>query len=78
MISAILSALAAAFQAVAGLFGWIKQRDLIQAGRDAERADTLGAQLQAERNANAIRENVGAALERDPSGVMSDDGFRRD
>jgi hypothetical protein len=72
-----LAILKAVLVAAGALLGWMKQRQLLDAGR----AEAIAAQLKAALDeiacANEARDRVRRDLERNPSGVRDDDGFKR-
>lgn len=78
MPASILTALAAAFQAVASFFGWKGQKDLLNAGRASATADALQKKDEANAQALQAREAVRGDLALHPDSIMQSDEFRRD
>ena len=72
-----LSILNAGLIAVNTLLSWMKERQLIDAGRAEVLTGHLQAALDEIGKANAARDAVRRDVERDPSGVRDDDGFKR-
>lgn len=64
MIRAIVSALSAIGQAFARLFDWLRDKRLIRAGRDAERAENAENVLDDVARASRARADAGADAER--------------
>jgi hypothetical protein len=72
-----LGILSALLTAVGGLIGWLRNRQLIAAGRAEIMADTLQAARDETLAANEARDAVRVSLEREPFKLRDDDGFKR-
>lgn len=78
MWAAIISALAAAFKAVAAFIGKRRDELLISLGATRQSNTDLRGRIDALQEANKIREAARADVERGTTdGVPDDDGFRR-
>ena len=77
MIAAIISALAAAFKLAATYLGYARDKLLVALGGAQQKNTDLQGRIDAIKAANKARNEAERSLERDPSGGMSDDGFRR-
>ena len=72
-----LGVLGALLTALGGFAGWLRNRQLIAAGRDAADAAGLKAALDENAAAKEARDAVRVALEREPLRLRDDDGFKR-
>ena len=63
--------------AAVALASWLKNRGVIEAGRAEIIAENLEAALDEIAQANAARDSVRLELDRDPSSLRNDDGFKR-
>ncbi len=77
MIVSIISLLSALFSAAGKLFDWLYAVRLADAGRVAERLESLKGQVDAAQKAVEARMAVERERELDAGGVSDDDGFRR-
>jgi hypothetical protein len=72
-----LGILKALVLALGGFASWMRDRQLIEAGRAEAIGVNLKAVLDEIAKADAARDSVRRAVERDPSGLRDDDGFKR-
>ena len=72
-----LALLKAVLVAAGAFLGWLKNRELLDAGRTEAIATHLAAALGEIEKADAARDAVRGSLERDPSSLRDDDGFER-
>jgi hypothetical protein len=72
-----LRLIGAALTALGAFAGWLRNRQLITAGRDAAVADVLKAASDETAAAKEARDAVRVALEREPLRLRDDDGFQR-
>ena len=72
-----LAILKAVLVASGALLGWLKQRELLDAGEAQAISAHLTAALGEIEKANAARNTVRASVERDPASLRDDDGFKR-
>ncbi len=77
MIVSILQFIGGLFALAGKIFDYLNQKQMVDLAKTAQQLDSLKAQVDAAHQSVKIREAVVAALERDPSSVMSDDGFQR-
>ena len=72
-----LGVLGALLTAIGTLVGWLRNRQLLAAGRDAADAADLKSALDENAAAKEARDAVRVALEREPLRLRDDDGFKR-
>jgi hypothetical protein len=72
-----LALIEAALMALAGFAGFLKNRQLLDAGAAEQVSRALAAALDDIAKAKAAREAVRRDAVRDPRGLREDDGFRR-
>ena len=72
-----LGVIGAALTALGAFAGWLRNRQLIAAGRDAAVTAGLKAASLETAAANQARDYVRVALEREPLRLRDDDGFKR-
>jgi hypothetical protein len=72
-----LGVLGALLTAIGTLVGWLRNRQLLEAGRDAADAADLKSALDENAVAKEARDAVRVALEREPLRLRDDDGFKR-
>ena len=77
MIVWILQLLGGLFSVAGKLFDYLNQKQMVDLAKTAQQLENLKAQVDAAHKSVEIREAVRAALERDPSSVMSVDEFTR-
>lgn len=77
MITAIISILSVLFSATGKIFEWLYAAKLTDAGRVAERLDSLKGQIDAAQKAVEARLAVERAQQLSSGSVSDDDGFRR-
>ena len=77
MIVTIISLLSGLFSAAGKLFDWLYAFRLADAGRVAERLESLKGQVDAAQKAVETRMVIERERERFSGGVSDDDGFRR-
>jgi hypothetical protein len=77
VIVSILQFIGGLFALAGKIFDYLNQKQMVDLAKTAQQLDSLKAQVDAAHQSVKIREAVVAALERDPSSVMSDDGFQR-
>jgi hypothetical protein len=72
-----LGILRAAMMAASAFAGWLRDRQLIEAGKAEAVATHLKCALDEIAKANEARDSVRRAVEREPLGLRDDDGFKR-
>ncbi len=77
MIAAVIAALAGFINLLAGLVNRARDHLLLSLGAARHAEQSLRKRLDDISAANHTREELRASLERDPSRILSDDGFRR-
>ena len=77
MIVTIISLLSSLFSVAGKLFDWLYAVKLADAGRVAERLESLKGQVDAAQKAVETRMAIERERERLSGGVSDDDGFRR-
>ena len=77
MIVTIISLLSSLFSVAGKLFDWLYAIRLADAGRVAERLESLKGQVDAAQKAVETRMAIERERERLSGGVSDDDGFRR-
>jgi hypothetical protein len=73
----IIGAIGGFFKAIGAAFGWLKDRQLLQAGRQAEKADSLSIERRRIATARAASAAVVGDLDRRGTGGLRDDPRNR-
>ena len=77
MIQIILSIISSLLTAADKIFGWLHDRQLIDAGKTEQQYADLKAQVDAAHRAISIRNAVERSIDAKPDSLLNDDGFKR-
>ena len=77
VISALISFLSGIANAFVSFMSWLHEQQLVQSGIAEQKLLDLQGRINAAQKAMAVRQAQRDIDERNPNGVMSDDGYRR-
>lgn len=77
MIVYVLQFIGGLFALAGRIFDYLNQKQMVDLAKTAQQLENLKAQVDAAHHSVKVREGVRAALQHDPSSVMSVDKFTR-